>query len=172
MKMSGFLLFSLAILSVTAAAFASGGHEERFSFGHPGQARQVDRVIPVKAGDIFFDPKSVTVRAGETVKFVVTNTGKLVHEFVLGDQAEQAEHEREMRAMASMPMQGMDMGNGHGMPMSGMQGMHHDPNGIRIEPGQTVSLIWTFTRPGRVEYGCHEPGHFAAGMVGKITVTR
>jgi uncharacterized cupredoxin-like copper-binding protein len=124
---------------------------EHFPYGHPGPSGKLARVIYIKALDIRFEPKNVTVHRGETVKFVVTNDGKLTHEFVIGDAKLQAAHEKEMQAMAGKPMQ-------------------HDVNGITVQPGQTKDLVWTFTRDGVTEFACHEPGHFAAGMVGKITI--
>ncbi|HVA54807.1 MAG TPA: cupredoxin family protein [Gammaproteobacteria bacterium] len=166
MKIQTVIIAAFAILSMLAArpVLAEDGHTAVFPFGHPGEARNANRVIAVKADDIFFNPKSITVKAGETVKFIVTNTGQLPHEFVLGDRAEQAQHEKQMQAMRNMPMQGKD---GISMP-----GMDNDPNGIFIAPGETKTLVWTFTRPGTVEYACHEPGHYAAGMVGRITIQR
>ena len=134
---------------------SDGGHAqtmEHFPYGHPGSSGKPARVIHVKALDIRFEPKSITVHRGETVKFVVNNDGKLTHEFVIGDAALQAAHEKEMQAMAGKPMQ-------------------DDVNSITVLPGQTKDLVWTFTRIGVTEFACHEPGHFTAGMVGKITVT-
>ncbi|HKS93992.1 MAG TPA: plastocyanin/azurin family copper-binding protein, partial [Gammaproteobacteria bacterium] len=75
---------------------------------------------------------------------------KLTHEFVIGDAVLQAEHDKEMQAMPGMEM--------------------HDVNGVALPPGRTRDLVWTFTRDGTVEYACHIPGHFAAGMVGKIII--
>ena len=127
-------------------------HEDKFTFGRPGKAGQVQKTIRITALDSMrFSPSTVQVRPGETVRFIVTNAGKVRHEFVIGDKREQIEHEKEMRAMPNMPM--------------------HDPNGISLAPGQTKTLIWQFAdTPGVVEYACHEPGHFAAGMIGKIYV--
>jgi len=65
-------------------------------------------------------------------------------------------HETEMQAMMN----------------SGEQSMRHlDLNEVELAPGETKTLIWTFTRADSIEYGCHEPGHFAAGRVGHITVS-
>lgn len=164
--------------AMTMPVMAAGGSASSFPFGHPGEAKNVTQIVAVKAGEMFFDPKAITVRVGDTVKFVVTNVGKVAHEFVLGDQAEQEEHEKEMQAMQSMSMknmkmndmQGMEMKDMSGMSTKGMHMMDNDPNGMSLEPGQTRSLIWTFTKEGSVEYGCHVHGHFAAGMVGTITI--
>ncbi|MHB0922264.1 MAG: hypothetical protein B7X31_13190 [Thiomonas sp. 13-66-29] len=122
-----------------------------FWFGHPAaQNSAVNQVITIKAGDYFFIPDHVKVRKGQTVEFKVINTGKVLHEFALGDAKEQTAHEKEMEAEPDMKMD--------------------DPNVVSVEPGQTGILKWTFTQSGQLEFACHEPGHFAAGMVGSIIV--
>ena len=123
------------------------------TFGHSGKAVDVDRTIQITALDIRFDKIRLHVRAGETVRFIVTNKGQLTHEFIIGDAREQVEHEKEMQQMA-----GMDMPD--------------ESNGITLKPGQTKTLIWTFGQKGEVEFACHVSGHFAAGMVGKISVNQ
>lgn len=77
------------------------------------------------------------------------------NEFVFGDEAQQQAHEAEMRAMAS----------------EGDMMMHDEPNAVSVQPGGTKELTWRFTTPGQLEYGCHEPGHYTAGMRGDLTVT-
>ena len=144
-------VFPLASQAMNMQASQGKTSAETFPFGHLGLARDVSRVIAIKALDIRFEPKRIQVYRDETVRFVVTNDGKLAHEFVIGDAQLQAEHEKEMQAMAGMPM-------------------HADVNAISLLPGQTKSLVWTFTRDGVTEYACHMPGHFAAGMVGRIFI--
>jgi uncharacterized cupredoxin-like copper-binding protein len=99
--------------------------------------------------DLRFEPSSITVSAGETVRFVVHNAGQAVHEFYIGDEEAQLEHEEEMR-------------------MGGMA--HDDPEGVTVPPGETETLEYTFGDAGQLFIGCHEPGHYAGGMVGTITV--
>ena len=88
---------------------------------------------------------------GETVRFEVTNTGVIVHEFYLGTAEEQADHAEEMEQMGGMG--------------------HDEPNGVAVEPGDTETLEYTFTEEGQILAGCHEPGHYEAGMVTALTVT-
>lgn len=129
-------------------------HREHFTFGAPADPAKADRTVKVTALDTMrFKPASVRVRAGETVKFVVTNRGKLRHEFVIGDATEQREHAREMKAMPGMTM-------------------HDDANGVSLAPGQTKTIAWRFARPGTVLLACHEPGHYEAGMVARVTVSK
>lgn len=125
--------------------------DEDVAFGEPGDRAEADRTIDVSALDsLLFDPDSLTVRAGETISFVITNDGKIVHEFVLGDKDYQQEH-----AAETSEGEGMEMG----------------PYQIEIEPGETETLTWTFTDTGEVLYGCHEPGHYEGGMVGTVEVS-
>jgi uncharacterized cupredoxin-like copper-binding protein len=117
----------------------------------PEKAKPNERIIRITALDIRFDKTQLSVRAGETVRFIVTNKGRLTHEFTIGDAKEQAEHEKEMQRMSGMAMP-------------------DEPNAITLKSGETKSLIWTFGSKPVVEFACHVPGHYAAGMVGKIFV--
>jgi uncharacterized cupredoxin-like copper-binding protein len=110
----------------------------------------VTRTIQIDATDALrFAPEALTVRAGETIAFDIRNSGSVPHEFFIGTADEQMAHEQEMAS---------------GMPM------HDDPNGVDVPAGQTVRLVYTFNSAGTLEYGCHVPGHYAAGMRGTITV--
>jgi uncharacterized cupredoxin-like copper-binding protein len=123
-----------------------------FAFGEPGDPAAVDRMIEVTQVDApNFEPSSFTVQAGETIRFEVSNAGQADHEFVLGDTMVQEAHEAEMS----------DMGG---------EMMGDEANALSVEPGSTESLVWTFSRPGTVLYGCHVAGHYAAGMVGQVHV--
>jgi uncharacterized cupredoxin-like copper-binding protein len=98
-----------------------------------------------------FSPSEIEVRAGETVAFVVTNTGEAVHEFVIGDEHVQEEHEA-------------------GMAEDGDHAEEGPPNAVTVAPGATETLVYRFGEPGELLIGCHVPGHYAAGMVGTITI--
>jgi P-type Cu+ transporter len=109
------------------------------------------RTIQVEATDALrFVPDHLDVRAGETIAFEIRNSGAVPHEFFIGTAEEQLEHEREMAS---------------GAPM------HAEPGQIDVPAGQTVRLVYTFDQPGALEYGCHVPGHYAAGMRGTITIS-
>ena len=125
--------------------------ESEFAFGSPADAADADRVIVIQTTDaLTFEPADITVAAGETVTFRLSNDGALVHDFTLGDQATLDEHEAEM---------------------SEMDGMAHDePNVATIPAGETIEITWTFGDEGTVLVGCHQPGHYSAGMTGRIRV--
>jgi len=111
----------------------------------------VAQTIEVELTDtLAMEPAEMTVTAGQPVTFVVTNTGALEHEFYLGDEAAQAEQE----AM----MQSGEM-------------VHNTPEGITVEPGETMELTYTFDEPGVTIAGCHVIGHYAADMKATITVS-
>ena len=114
----------------------------------------VGRTVDIEMRDVAYSLPSVNVQAGETVKFVFHNAGQAVHDAFLGDEAAQAEHEMEMRSA--------------GWGSGGMGGMGGD--GIKVEPGKTGELIHTFQKGDSVVIGCHEPGHYAAGMKLPVTV--
>jgi uncharacterized cupredoxin-like copper-binding protein len=114
-------------------------------------ASAATRTIKLTANDqLRFQPATLTVKRGETVAFTVTNTGKLVHEFVIGDQAFQDRHEMEMA--------------GRTMPMA------DDADGVGLPAGATKTLTYTFAQAGTLQYACHTTGHYRAGMKGTITV--
>lgn len=130
------------------------GHDD-FAFGAPADAADADRTVAIEAGTGFvFDPAEVTVAAGETVTFEVTNSDTIEHDFTLGDEAAQDEHEEEMRAMDDA---------------DGEMG-HAEANAVVVPAGETASITWTFTEPGTVIYGCHQPGHYDADMRGEVIV--
>jgi uncharacterized cupredoxin-like copper-binding protein len=125
-----------------------------YEFGDPMEASTASRTIEVVATDDFrFSPASVSVTKGETVTFSVTNEGAIPHDFILGDEQMQDEHEAEMAEM-------------------GADGaMHDEPNVFVVEPGETKAMTWHMTESGQVLFGCHQPGHYAAGMKGTISVS-
>lgn len=121
--------------------------------GHAGQADKVTREVKVTALDTMrYEPALTQVKRGETVRFVVTNAGKLAHEFVIGDASEQQAHAEMMRKMPNMK--------------------HEDSNMLSLEPGETKSLVWQFADDGELEIACHVPGHYEAGMRAKLSVAK
>jgi uncharacterized cupredoxin-like copper-binding protein len=123
--------------------------------GVPADASASERTIEIAMSDkLRFDPSTLEVKVGEIITFVVTNNGEKEHEFVLGGSAYQRSYEMGMS------------GSGH------MDHMMGKDNTLTIGPGETGELTWRFTDAGKVLYGCHEPGHYGAGMVGAIAVSR
>jgi uncharacterized cupredoxin-like copper-binding protein len=148
--LTGWSSRAFAVVTDDAMAAAIQDRTDTFWFGHRGRSFEVTRTVIVVMQNSRFVPAVVDVKQGETIRFRITNHDPIAHEFVLGDSAEQAEHEKEM---ASMPGMSMD-----------------DPNGVTVAPSKTVEFIWTFTRAGALQYACHLPGHYDHGMFGKLTI--
>ncbi len=169
------------VLAAASLAGADQGHG--LAFGEPGKASQVSRTMTISMRDVSYEPKTIVVRTGETIRFVVKNTGGLLHEFNLGTPEMHAEHRKEMAemlksgmitatginpAMMNMDHSSMDHSKmGMKMPMR-----HDDPNSVLVEPGKTAELVWKFTKAVPLQFSCNIPDHSEAGMVGQVKFTR
>lgn len=160
--------FVAAALLLGASFCSHASPAQTFAFGHAAQASDATRTVELTLGDMYFEPKSVAVKAGETVRFVLVNKGQLLHEFNLGDAAQHAAHQQEMLKMVASGMLTATGMNHAGMDHGDGAMKHDDPNSVLVEPGKTAELTWTFTAPTDLEFACNLPGHYQAGMVGKI----
>lgn len=125
--------------------------KEQKDWGIAGDARAVRRTINVGMGDdMRFSPSRIEVRLGETLRFRVRNSGKVMHEFVIGTRKENEEHARLMIKFPDMA--------------------HDEPYMAHVGPGKTGEIIWTFNRAGEFEFACLIAGHYQAGMLGTIVV--
>jgi uncharacterized cupredoxin-like copper-binding protein len=146
----------------TGTAFAHGdGHPakttarkistEQQAFGREGDPKNITRTIAVDMSDrMRFTPHEIMVRRGDTVRFVVKNSGKVMHEMVIGTMKELKEHAELMKKHPDME--------------------HDEPFMAHVKPGRSEQLVWQFTQAGEFYYGCLVPGHFEAGMIGKVIV--
>ena len=132
-----------------------GQHQDEHAsaLGQPGDAKKVTRTVEVGMNDTMrFSPASIAATRGETIRFVVRNDGKLKHEMVLGTVKELKKHAALMQKFPEME--------------------HADPNQVSVDPGKTGELIWQFTKDGTFDFACLQPGHYEAGMVGKVSVAK
>jgi uncharacterized cupredoxin-like copper-binding protein len=177
------LMTGTALLVAPSLAFAApgeAGHKhETAAIGEPAKATAKTRTVQVVMGDNFYEPETIPVKAGETVRFVIKNTGEFLHEFNIGTAAMHAAHQKEMAMMVEHGMlttTGVDekkMNMDHSkMPGMGHSMKHDDPNSVLVEPGQTKELTWKFTKQTTLEFACNMPGHYEAGMVGKVNFQR
>lgn len=151
--------FALMVLGASAA-LAHGeakhprydaGKVEETDFGREGDPSKVGRTIKVDMADSMrFTPASIVVKRGETVKFVVRNDGKQLHEMVLGTADALKQHAELMSKFPNME--------------------HSDPNMAHVKPGGAGEIVWQFTKAGDFRFACLQPGHYEAGMVGKVVV--
>ena len=169
-------LLAAALFAATALAsgIASAGPVPAEA-GAPGRARDARRTVEVIMHDNTFEPASIRVRAGETVRFVVRNRGELLHEFNIGTPAMHEAHRREMQQMMEHGMltaTGVNRSGMHGSHGAGGHMAHDDPNSVLLEPGKSGEVVWRFTRAGTLEFACNVPGHSESGMVGRMNVAR
>lgn len=168
MKIGTLMTLGATLALLSGQAFAGAGHGAANGIGEPGKAEDVDRVIEVEMDEMSYDPKTIEVKEGETIKFVVKNVGKLVHEFNLGTEEMWDDHKDEMRTMFQKGMMTMKRLRHDKMMEHGM--MHDDPNSVLLEPGDTAEVIWSFTETAEMGFACNVPGHREGGMVGKIAM--
>ncbi|GMG83810.1 hypothetical protein LNKW23_30240 [Paralimibaculum aggregatum] len=167
-------LAAAALLATTLPAAAVGEHGQGGGAGKPGKASQVTRTIAVTMYDNYYEPEAITLKEGETVRFVITNKGALVHEFNIGTPEAHVAHAPEMQMMVDHGVLEPDRINrdmAKQMQASMGHGMHDAPNSVLLEPGGTGEIIWTFPEHAELEFACNVPGHYDAGMAGEITLS-
>jgi uncharacterized cupredoxin-like copper-binding protein len=157
---TGFAMLSLALFVQLSSADAhdAAGHSSKKELAHhgasgaPGDAAHVDRTVAIEMSDAMrFEPSSIVAATGETIRFRIRNGGAMTHEFVLGMRSDLARHAEMMKKMPGMA--------------------HRAPNMATVGPGETTELVWRFTRAGRVDFACLQPGHYEAGMRGDVRVS-
>ena len=118
--------------------------------GQGASALTVDTTEVLWNHDMRFTPADITVKANETLRFVVNNNGVLLREIVIGTPVELQKHAVMMEKFPNM--------------------VHDEPYMAHVDPGKQGVVVWNFNRPGEFEFACLLPGHYQAGMKGKITV--
>ena len=159
-KLTSALLVAL-ITSASTFALAHGDEahakkagpvkKEQKEWGIGGDAKAITRTITFTMTDnMRFDPDKINVKQGDTVRFVIKNGGKVMHEMVIGTKKDLEEHAALMMKFPNME--------------------HDEPYMAHVGPGKTGELIWTFNKPGSFDFACLIAGHYQAGMTGKVTV--
>jgi uncharacterized cupredoxin-like copper-binding protein len=152
------MAIAAAVLLLTGTAtITARAHDDHgsFSAGEPGDPKKPARTIHVlmiekSENNMKFEPGEITIRKGEQIRFLLENGGIEGHEFILATVAENRKHAELMKKFPDME--------------------HDDPNGKRLAASQHGELLWRFTKAGEFEFACLIPGHYEAGMHGKITV--
>jgi uncharacterized cupredoxin-like copper-binding protein len=156
-------LIAAALLALSTGTYAHGDEDhskkmtatavrkEQKPWGIAGDAKAVKRTIQIQMTDnMRFTPDRIEVKEGETVKIVMKNSGKLMHELVIGTKKELDEHAALMAKFPTME--------------------HDEPYMAHVGPGKTGEIVWNFNRAGDYEFACLIAGHYQGGMVGKIKV--
>lgn len=153
------LAVSLVAASGNAQAHAGARHESRAApivkeqkpWGIAGEAGRAERTVSIRMTDAMrFEPDTLQIRQGETVRLLLRNDGRLMHEMVIGTHAALAEHAEAMRKFP---------------------GMEHDEAYMaHVSQGRQGEILWHFNRAGEFGFACLIPGHYEAGMQGRIVV--
>lgn len=145
---------ALLVISLGQATNSFAHEQHGFSAGEPGNpkkpARTVQVVMKEADGKMMFVPDHLQIKKGEQIRFKITNSGELDHEFILATTAENLKHAELMKKIPDME--------------------HDDPNAKRVAPGKSDEILWKFTKVGTFEFSCLIPGHREAGMIGTIVV--
>jgi uncharacterized cupredoxin-like copper-binding protein len=158
---SKFSASALVLVCAVAIAFSAINNSRAFAHvdddyaaGEPGNPKKPSRTVKVTMseanGTMSYDPAEIDVKKGEQIKFILKNVGTLKHEFFLDSFDHNASHKIEMQKNPEME--------------------HEDSNAQSIEPGQQKEILWKFSKLGSFEFACLIPGHYEAGMHGKVIV--
>ncbi len=140
----------LLAMSAMASGNHAGGHGAN-AIGKPGVASKVTRTVTVDmTDDMRFHSSNIAVKQGETIRFIAKNSGKVKHEMVLGTLKDLKEHYEVMKKNPEME--------------------HAENNMVTVAPGKSGEIIWQFTKTGKVDFACLQPGHYDAGMKGLVNV--
>jgi len=151
-------VLTIGLAPAYAAGSHSGGHEtEKMAIGEPGQKGKVKRTVNIAMtekddGAMLFEPATIKVKAGETIRLRFTNKGEADHEYVMDEEPTVMEHKAVMAKFPEME--------------------HADANSIRLAPGKTGEIVWTFSNAGDFVFACLIPGHYESGMKGDIQVSQ
>jgi uncharacterized cupredoxin-like copper-binding protein len=141
-------------LNAMAEGTHEGGHDE-YAIGIKGNKAKAKRTLNISMretddGKMIFEPQVLVFRKGETVVLNFTNKGETDHEFVMDTETNVLEHKIAMEKNPDME--------------------HADDNSLRLAPGQKGQIVWTFSKDGKYSFACLIPGHYEAGMHGKLNV--
>lgn len=145
------LVIAVPARAHTGASKAAAAQAEQKDWGIAGNPKRVARTIEIRMGDnMRFAPERLEVKLGETIRLVALNRGRVMHEIVIGTPQELRTHAEMMRKHPNME--------------------HDEPYMAHVSPGKRGQIVWTFNRAGEFEFACLIPGHFEAGMIGRIVV--
>lgn len=154
------LLVTFALLVASSVTHAHGDAKHRETVtslheqtpwgiaGHAGPAVRTVSIIMTDA--MRFAPDDILLKQGETVRFVLRNEGRMLHEMVIGTKASLEEHAALMRKFPDME--------------------HGEPYMAHVAKSESAEIVWRFNRAGEFSFACLIPGHYEAGMAGRVTV--
>jgi len=168
----------LAVSLINIESFGAGNgdhrHDKFENIGSLGEKSKATRIVKINMFDNYLQPLFLRFKEGETVRFIIKNSGEFVHEFNIGTNKMHKSHAPEMLMMMEHGV--IEPGKINWDAAKTMQekmghGMHNEPNSVLLEPGKIAELVWKFPKHGDIEFACNVPGHYDSGMVGKIKLS-
>ena len=132
--------------------------------GEKGELSEENRTIEIKMYDNYFEPNEIKIRKGETIKFIVSNYGELVHEFNIATKEMHIKHQPEMMKMVENQIllsDKIDKKKMKEMAKKDHSMAHSHSNSVLLEPNQSAELIWKFSADINLEAACNVPGHLS-----------
>lgn len=160
--------------ALAAGGHGAGGHGPDALIGKPAKAAQASRTVEITMHDNYYEPESLSIKEGETVRFIIKNAGAFVHEFNIATADMHKAHGPAMMMMVDhgvLQPDRIDWEAAKAMQASMGHGMHEEPNSVLLEPGKTGEIVWTFPNHATLEFACNVPGHYESGMVGQVKLT-
>ena len=158
---------SLLIFITSFKAFSASVN----MIGEKGDPTNIDRTINIKMYDNYYEPNSIKVKKGETIKFIVQNLGEMVHEYNIATKEMHIKHQPEMQKMVDhgiLLVDKIDMKKMKEMSKKDHSLSHSHSNSVIVQPKKTGEIIWKFSKDINLEMACNIPGHYETGMIGKI----
>ena len=143
------------------------------AIGVKGNEGNVDRVIKVLMYDNYYQPNNFKIKKNETIKFVVENKGKLVHEFNIATKEMHLKHQPEMMRMVENEIllaDRIDKKKMKELSKKDHSMSHSHSNSVLLEPNEIGEIIWKFNTDSNLEAACNVPGHYEAGMIANINI--
>ena len=140
--------------------------------GEIGKLSEVNKTIEIKMYDNYFEPKEIKIKKNETIRFLITNYGELVHEFNIATREMHLNHQDEMMKMMEYGIllgDKIDKQKMKELSKKDHSLAHSHKNSLLLEPNQSGELIWKFSKDLVLEAACNVPGHYDSGMITKIT---
>jgi uncharacterized cupredoxin-like copper-binding protein len=110
----------------------------------PAPTTPADVTVTTTMTEFRYNFSQTSFPVGKVVRFAATNLGKVEHELII-----------EKVGASNQPLS------------AGGQTAK-----ITVAPNTMGYLDWTFSEPGEYQISCHIAGHYEAGMVTKVTVTK
>jgi len=132
------------VVALAVAAVACGG----------GDTPEASTDFTVVMSDFAFDPDKVAVPPGEEITITLDNVGSVEHEWVILKDGVQIAEESELPADEETLLADFVYWE------------------AEVDPGESGSFTFTAPERGFFQVICAIPGHFTAGMEGRLQVVR